>query len=92
MMKRVNFSYKKATFYATNRNSKKSTEERINAVKEICEHLRSPRKFMSVDETEFGRNTIPLFGYAKLEKRAIIRGSAAPNTVICKSPGTLFIY
>ena len=77
--KKINFSWKKAKLHAINRNSKKTIESRIHAITEICEHLKLGRKFIYIDESGFGRKTIPLFGYAKLGKPYVIRGSVSSH-------------
>lgn len=79
-IRRIGMTKKKARYYGV---SKQQSERTNEFLQKRNKYLQESRKFVSIDETSFGRNGINIFGYAPIGKKLHLRKS--PQRVITTS-------
>ena len=83
---RLGLSKKKARFYGEPSNLKDKTSIFL---KQREEYIKQKRRFISIDETSFGRNGINAFGYSKIGKPFYVR-KKLPTIITTSSVCSVF--
>ena len=83
---RLGLSKKKARFYGEPSNLKDKTSIFL---KQRDEYIKQKRRFISIDETSFGRNGINAFGYSKIGKPFYVR-KKLPTIITTSSVCSVF--
>jgi len=66
MLKKIDFSYKRATKQVNLRNSPTTIMKRCNIIKDFIPILTNAKnKIIYIDETAIDENLIPLYGYSE---------------------------